>query len=96
VALVVGLLISAAVAGASWTPPATVTSGGPLLYEPRLFAGPAGELLSWSYSAGLAPHQTESAGYAVGGAGRPFAPARPLPHGFNGRPLVDLGDGHLA
>ncbi len=94
--MALGLLLCAAVAGASWTPPATVTSGGPFLAEPRLFAGPAGELLSWSYFTGLAPHQTAGAGYTVAGTGRPFTPARPLPHGFNGRTLVDLGDGHLA
>ena len=92
----VGLsLVCAAVATASWAPE-TVISGSPLLGDPRLFAGPSGELLSWSYSTGLPPHQRQGAGEALAGAGLRFGPPRRLQHGYNGRTLVDLGDGHVA
>jgi len=79
---------------AGWTRPQTVTSGSPLFGEPLLFAGPAGELLSWSYAA--APHRTEGAGESVAGAEMHFGSPRPLPYGINGRRLVDLGGGRVA
>jgi len=78
------LMICAASAAASWAPAQNVTTGSPLFGEPLLFAGPAGELLSWSYST-AAPHQTEGAGEAVAAAGMRFGARRPLPHGYNGR-----------
>ena len=89
------LMTYAAGAAASWAPPQAVTTGSPLFGDPLLFAGPAGELLSWSYST-AAPHQTNGAGEAVAVAGMRFGSPRPLQHGFNGRQLVDLGNGRVA
>src|SRR5271167_2564971 len=91
VASALGVLLCAASAAASWAPPQSVTTGSPSIGEPLLFAGPAGELLSWNYST-AAPHQTYGVGEAVAGAGLRFGAPRPLPHGFNGHTLVDLGN----
>ena len=95
VAIAGALMTYPAGASASWAPPQAVTTGSPTFGVPLLFAGPAGELLSWSYST-AAPHQTEGAGEAVAATGMPFGSPHPLPHGFNGRQLVDLGNGHVA
>ncbi|HUH81828.1 MAG TPA: hypothetical protein VLZ06_10920 [Solirubrobacteraceae bacterium] len=89
------LIALASPAAASWAPPQTVATGSPLFGEPLLFAGPAGELLSWSYTT-AAPHQTEGAGESAAGVGKRFGPSRPLPHGYNGRRLVELGNGRVA
>ncbi len=86
---------SPAASVAGWTPPQKVVAGNPLFGEPLLFAGPAGELLSWNFSTG-APHPSRGAGESVAAAGMPFGPPEPLPHGFNGRRLVGLGDGRVA
>ncbi len=82
-------------ASAGWTPPQTVATGNPLFGEPLLFAGAGAELLSWSYTT-AAPHPIEGAGESVAAAGGRFGASRPLPHGYNGRRLVDLGNGRVA
>jgi hypothetical protein len=84
-------------AAASWSPPATVSAPHTFVDRLALAAGPAAELAAWSWEDGIGRAQTAGASLAVAAPpGQPFRPQRPLPGGFAGRTVVDLGGGRLA